>query len=503
MKSPNNTSSYGSILKSTVFVGGSQVISILIGIIRTKFIAVILGPSGIGLMSMYQSVIAIVSTVTGLGIGTSGVRQIAEAAGTGDEMRITRTIHTLRRMMLFLGLFGMMIMIALSTPISRITFNDTRHVGAIIALSIVLLFGSINIGQLAILRGMRHIADYAVVNVLGALIGTLFSIPIIYVWHEAGIVPSLVVVSMMAFLPSWWYARKISIAKILMGFKDICRESKSFLYLGFIFMLTGLISNVVIYLTRLLVLQELGMQSVGLFQAATMLSTTYIGIIFTAMGSDFYPRLTAVAGDNEICNSLVNEQIEVGLLIGTPGILATLTFAPYVIHIFYSMQFVAAAEVLRWQVLGIFFRLISWPLGFIILAKKKGTIFFWTELILGALNIVFIWVGLRYFGLVGTGIAFFVLYVIYTGMIWWVARRVSGFRWSLVNRRSSVIMMILIAMVFSVPTILPKNATFFVSLLMTVVVGIYCMRNLCHLVGLTSFSKLGAELKKRLGWVKK
>jgi len=498
MISSKNTSSYGSILKSTVLVGGSQVISIIIGIIRTKLIAVMLGPSGIGLMGMYQSIIAMVGAVTSAGIGSSGVRQIAEAAGTGNEERIARTIITMRRMMVVLGIVGFIIMMVFSTPISKLTFSDTKHVGAIIILSIALFFSSINSGQLAILRGMRRISAYAIVSVLGAFLGTLFTIPIIYIWREDGIVTSIVAVSIMAFLPSWWYAQKISIKKILMGFKAICKESKNFLYLGFIFMLTGIMSTVVIYLTRVLVLRELGMQSVGIFQAATMLSTTYIGIVFTAMGNDFYPRLTAVADNNESCNRLVNEQIEVGLLLGTPGILATLTFAPYVITIFYSMQFVAAVEVLRWQVLGVFFRVISWPLGFILLAKKKGAIFFWTELILGSLNIALIWAGLKYFGLLGTGITFFFLYAIYTGMIWWVARRVSGFRWSLDNQRSSVIMMMLIAMGFSVPNFLSVNAALLVGLLLTVAVSIYCMRKLCHLVRITSFFKLYTELKNLL-----
>ena len=250
MISSENKSSYGSILKSTILVGGSQVVNIIIGIVRTKLIAVMLGPSGIGLMGMYQSIIAMAGAVTSAGIGTSGVRQVAEVAGTGNEVRIARTIITMRKMMVVLGILSLIIMMVLSTPISKLTFSDTKHVDAIIFLSIALFFGSINSGQLAIIRGMRRIADYAIVSVLGAFLGTLFTIPIIYIWREDGIVPSLVVVSIMTTLPSWWYARKIEIAKMIMGIKEVWKESQNFFYLGFVFMLTAIIATVVQYAIR-------------------------------------------------------------------------------------------------------------------------------------------------------------------------------------------------------------------------------------------------------------
>ena len=498
MISSENKSSYGSILKSTILVGGSQVVNIIIGIVRTKLIAVMLGPSGIGLMGMYQSIIAMAGAVTSAGIGTSGVRQVAEVAGTGNEVRIARTIITMRKMMVVLGILSLIIMMVLSTPISKLTFSDTKHVDAIIFLSIALFFGSINSGQLAIIRGMRRIADYAIVSVLGAFLGTLFTIPIIYIWREDGIVPSLVVVSIMTTLPSWWYARKIEIAKMIMGIKEVWKESQNFFYLGFVFMLTAIIATVVQYAIRAIVLRALDMQSVGLFLAASTLSTIYVGIILTAMGSDFYPRLTAVANDNNTCNRLVNEQTEVGLLIATPGILAILAFAPYVIHILYSEQFVAAYEILRWQVLGVFLRVICWPLGFILLAKKKGTTFFWTELILGIMNITFTWTGLNLFGLVGTGIAFFALYVSYTGMIWLVARKISGFRWTATNYITSGIMIISIIIVFILPEFLPKIMTLIASIVLIIALGFYCARKLCHLLGITSFSSLADKVKKSL-----
>ena len=109
------------------------------------------------------------------------------------------------------------------------------------------------------------------------------------------------------------------------------------------------------------------------------------------MGADFYPRLTAVASDNAECNRLVNEQAEIGLLLAGPGVLATLTFAPLVIALFYSAKFGPAVEILRWICLGMTLRVASWPMGFILLAKGARKTFFWSELLI---NLDFPWTGL-------------------------------------------------------------------------------------------------------------
>ncbi|MEO0248192.1 MAG: oligosaccharide flippase family protein, partial [candidate division WOR-3 bacterium] len=303
-------SSYGQILKSTTLVGGSQVINILIGIVRTKFMAMLLGPAGVGLIGMYQAVIEMVGMVTGLGIGSSGVRQIAEAAGSGDETRIARTVYTLRRTALFLGVIGMLVTMALSTPLSFFTFGNREHAWAIAVLGVTLLMGSVSSGQAALVRGMRRIADLASMSVIGAVLGTGLSVPIIYLWGEKGIVPSLLAVSAATILPSWWYARRIKVRGVSLYVGEIIREARGLVSLGLVFMASGVMVTGVMYLIRVLVVSGLGMESVGLYQSATTLSTMYIGIVLNAMGMDFYPRLTAVAEDNAAINRLVNEQTE-------------------------------------------------------------------------------------------------------------------------------------------------------------------------------------------------
>src|SRR5208283_1417758 len=104
-------------------------------------------------------------------------------------------------------------------------------------------------------------------------------------------------------------------------------EAAGLLKLGFAFMASGLLTLGAAYAIRVLVVHKLGLAAAGLYQSAWTLGGLYVGFILQSMGADFYPRLTAIAGDDRECNRLVNEQAQVSLLLAGPGIIGTLTLA--------------------------------------------------------------------------------------------------------------------------------------------------------------------------------
>src|ERR1700692_2339591 len=199
--------SYGQILKSSALVGGSSVLNIGIGIVRTKAMAILLGPSGFGLFGLYGSVIDLTQVVAGMGINSSGVRQIAEAVGSGNQKRIARAAAVLRRTSIVLGILGAALLVVFCKQVSGLTFGTAQHAGAVALLSVAVLFRLVSAGQGALIQGMRRIADLAKMGVLGALFGVLFSIPLVYFFGENGVVPSLGGVAAMTMVSSWWYRR--------------------------------------------------------------------------------------------------------------------------------------------------------------------------------------------------------------------------------------------------------------------------------------------------------
>ena len=187
--------SYGQILKSSVLVGGSSLLNVAIGMVRTKVLALLLGPAGFGLFGVYNSIATLAQNLAGMGVNSSGVRQIAEAAGSDNKRRIAETSYVLRRVSFVLGVLGALLMVVLARPVAVITFGNSVHSAAVAGLAGVVLLMSISGGQSARIQGLRRIAELAKVSVASALGGTLLSIPLMYFLHEHNIIPALIAVA--------------------------------------------------------------------------------------------------------------------------------------------------------------------------------------------------------------------------------------------------------------------------------------------------------------------
>ena len=423
-------SSYMQILRSTAVIGGSSLVNVAFSVIRMKTIAVLLGPGGVGLISLYMSIVDLSQTVAGLGIQSSGVRQIAEAKGEGGDARVQRVAGVLLRVSLILAIGGALFLAALSIPVSVITFGSDGHAANIVVLSGCVFFGLLSSGQLALLQGLRRVADLARVSMLSAFFSAAITIPVIYLMAEDGIVPSLVCSAAASFGVAFWYRTKAGGGPGHMSPGSVAAEVGDLLRLGVVFMASGLLTVGAAYSIRLIVLKADGVNGAGLYQAAWALGGLYAGFILQAMGTDFYPRLTAAAHDNVRCNRLVNEQAHISILLAGPGLLATLTIAPLLMTVFYSSEFGAAADLLRLLCIGMMLRVIAWPVGFIVLAKGARKIFFWTEVAATVVHVGLAWMLVERMGVTGAGAAFVGLYLWHAALIYRVANSLSGFRWA-------------------------------------------------------------------------
>lgn len=456
-------SSYAQILRSTALIGSSSAAAIVINIVRVKAIAVLLGPGGFGLLGLYAVIVELASNVASLGIGNSGVRQIADAVASGDDERIARTVVVLRRVAVICGLFAAAATAVLAVPLSVLTFGNDAHAGAIGVLSLAVFFRVVTAGQTALVQGMRRVADLAALGVLGALLGAVTAVGLVYAVGEAGVSASIAAAAALAFGVSWWYARKVGIARPAMTSRQLRQETAELVKLGAAFMASSLLTIGASYAVRAMVLHLEGLEAAGYYSAAWTLGGLYVGIVLQAMGADFYPRLVGAISTHAECNRLVNEQTRISLLLAGPGVIATLTFAAPVISLFYSTSFVAAVDVLRWICLGVALRVITWPIGFIIVAKNNRLVFVAAELAWTVVNVGLTWICVRRFGLEGAGIAFFGSYVFHGLMIYTIVRSLTGFGWSAPNLRTGALFLFSIGIVFAAWRVLPPTAAMLVA----------------------------------------
>jgi PST family polysaccharide transporter len=472
-------------------VGGASFINILLGIVRTKVLALLLGPSGIGVLGIYNSVVQTATSFAGLGIARSGVRQIAEsyAAGTGSSS--AKAASAMLRWSLGLGILGGVAVAILRRPISELAFHHSHQATEIAWLGIAVAAGILSMGQIAILQGTRHVRFLAQQNVLGALLGTVISVPIVYRYGRAGIPWVVVTVALIGLVSSWLYMAKVQLPKPRMLWQEYWTEGRSLISLGVMLMLTGLLSTGTLLLVRTFVNRHIGEAAAGYFQSAFSVSVIYLDFVLQSMAADFYPRLTAAAGNHENCNRLVNEQMEVALLMAAPLILGMLAFSQVVVELLYSKSFEPACELLRWQMLGSLVKVAAWPVGFIFLARNQGVKFFVCELVWNCTYVGFIFFGLNRFGLMVTGAGFCAAYVLYLVWTLMLAARATSFRLNGENRVLLLTFAAACLAIFLMERFGTPLVYYGVSSLIVVLCGGWSLRKLFRVIGAEKLRSLG------------
>ncbi|WP_203566207.1 O-antigen translocase [Aurantimonas aggregata] len=409
-------------------IGSAQAANVLISILRIKVVALLLGPTGIGILSIYSSLQGTVSTAAGLGMGSSGVRQIASVKG--EEQALSRVRRVLFAAHLVQGAVAMVIVWLLREQLSEWLLGDSEHATEVGLIGAAILLTLLGTAQTALLQGMRRIGDLGRVTVLSALAGTIVGLACVWLYGTQGLLGFVLVQPLATIAVALRYTKRLpKPSSERPGAAEIWEIWKPMVKLGSAFMLGGLATAATLLLVRSLIAQDLGLEAAGQFAAAWGITMTYVGFLLGAMAADFYPRLTEVIHDREAANRLMNDQAQLGLAIGGPVLLLLIGLAPWLIALLYSSEFAPAASLLQWQTVGNVFKLASWALGFSFAAAARGGIFLLLQLNFNGLFLLMLWLGLAPFGLIAAGPAFMLAYIMHFAVLNVLMHLLHGFRW--------------------------------------------------------------------------
>lgn len=492
--------SYKRILLSSSVIGGAMMFKILIALLRTKVVAVLLGPAGIGLIGLFQNLMLTASSLSSMGLGNVGTRQIAEARGLGEADAVAAARRALFWGTLILAFAGALVFWLLRGEIAARVLGDPARSGEVgwLALGVALTVASGS--QLALLNGLRRIGHLARVSMYSALLASVLGIGALLLWHERGLIAFVIAAPLASFLLGHVYvARLPKLRSPRTPLVQLLWQWRALIRLGAAFMGAGLAVTAGQLVVRTMVQNNLGAAALGQFQAAWVISMTYVGFVLAAMGTDYYPRLTAVIRDHAAVNRMVNEQTKVGLLLAAPVFLLTLGFAPWIIKLLYSSQFSPAVEVLRWQVLGDILKMTSWPLGFILLAAGAGRTYLLSESLAMAVFAGLSWIGLPLLGVSATGVGFLGMYVVYLPLVYCLARRRTKFKWTPAVRRLWLTLLIAAVAVF-VQAGWSVWAGAVTSIILASLAVAHAIVRLTHMAGLTGpVGKMSSLIRGVLG----
>lgn len=485
----SNKSEYKSIIKGTSLFGGVQIYNILIGVIRAKIVAVLLGPIGVGIQGLFISGTQLIRSLTSFGLVQSAVREVSSAYASNDQQRVSRTTAVLRRLVVLTGLLGLIVVVLFSPILSRTSFGHTGFTLSFALLSVTLLFDQLANGQSVILQGTRKLRYLARSSVLGSTIALIVAIPLFYFFGEKGIVPALIINSVTVFILARHFANKTPILPIKLTTKEVFGEGRQMLVMGVAMSLTSILSTASAYILRGFISNRGGEVEIGLFQAGFAIINTYVGMVFTAMSTDYYPRLAGVNNNNEMCRQLINQQGEVGALLLTPLLVVCIVFMPIVIRILYTKEFLGANNYILWAVPGMMFKLSSWVISFQFVAKGESKLFAINEFTVSIYGLVLNLLGYYFFGLPGLGATFSLIYLIYFIQVFIIARNRYGFFFSKNFNRTFWPQLIIVVLCFLIAAFCSATLKYVLCTPIIILSTIFSIKGLDSRIGLKELVK--------------
>lgn len=408
------------VLKAMGIFGGVQVLNILCSLIRNKLVAMWIGPAGVGLFGIFNQALEMLNTATNLGVRNSSVRDISQAVEKRDSSMISRIITVVRRWSLWLGLGGALITMAIAPLLSRLTFGDFNHIWHYVVLSAAVLFMALTNGEYAVLQGLSKLKKLARVTVSGTLGGLLISIPMFYFLREDSVLPSIIVYA-LCVMAAALFTKDKEFPKAKVTSRETVSMGADFIKLGVFMTLGSFVAMLASYIFVSWLNITSGKETVGFYQAGYTLVDKYAGLVFVALGYEYYPRLARVAGSSLRLRVFVSNQINLSFMVLTPCLLAFILLRSHLVWLLYSKEFLVILTYISWGVVGTVLRATSWCLSFVMLAKGDGKIFLITESLDAVIGLTLNIVCFSLWGVDGLGfayIAWFACYTIIVGVVY-------------------------------------------------------------------------------------
>lgn len=425
MNSNNTKSSFDDLLSSLGFFGSVEFIKIITQIIKSKFMAVLLGPAGIGLYGLYLTSLGLTSTITNFGLDVSGVKFISSIKN--EIVKKSDNFNLYKSLIIISAFLGFIVVVIFSPLLSYFTFQNFDHNFAYIFLAISVFLNQLGHGNNTFLRALRQKKKFAKSNLLSSLFSVIISITFYYYLGVEGIIPALIFSSLSYFIVSQSINSENSFSLYSFSIKNSLSKGKEILITGITYSFSSLLIIITTLIIQIFIKSYGSIIEVGLYIAAISIVNNYVNLIFKAMSIDFFPKLSEIKSITK-SNELVNEQAILGLLLLSPILLILIIFIKPLLYILYSSDFLSISFLVQLLIIGIIFRTLSWSISYLFLSKGNTKLYFRNELIFNIFYLTSNILLYKTFGLNGLGIAFILSNYFYLILVYLSAKNIYNFK---------------------------------------------------------------------------
>jgi O-antigen/teichoic acid export membrane protein len=397
-------------LRPLLILGSASTLTIIIGVLTNKYYALYLGPEGLGMIGLFQSFLQLCTLFGGMGISVGIVRSVAGFVTSNNLMQI-RAYKT--AMWQLFGISAAVILVSsfvLQKIILKFLLPDQNIYAlfSIIAASIISIASGIQIG---FINAHHRTATLARITVLSQIAGSALGILIVWVWASAAIPFIMLTGPVVSLILANLYAPPLEKGVSLP--EDVKSARTQLLKFGVPYLASSIVGTGVITMLPFIINNQLGQKDVGYYRAASLLSTGYLGALITALSQDYFPRVSAIRNDRDLLKKTVNQQLTLLIVCVTPLIIIMIIALPTFIQLIFTNSFMPVIKILRWQLIGDVFKLVSWVFAFSILAVAPTRFYLIIESVGGGLLLLLSTFGILTLGYSGIGIAYLITYFFY------------------------------------------------------------------------------------------
>lgn len=364
-------SAYQRILSTTTLVGGATILTILISAVRTKYVALELGPAGIGLLGLLSTMVTVGVSIAALGLNASAVRELAPALQS--DRRAARVLVAILLVTAGGALLGLVGPLLLQRPLSWWVTNKEVSERAIAWLGIGIAAGVLSTAASAVLQANRKIVWLSIAQIAAAILGTAVAVMALQRYHQDALVLVALLPNLCMLAAAFFFVLRVPRPPLGgQSLKRLTPSLKRLIALGSAVMVAAILGSVSQLLTRALVVREFGLEGSGHFQAALTLTSLNFTLILAALGTDFFPRVSAAANNKAATKLAFDQQMRATLLILAPTLAILQLAANLALQLFYSREFGEAASLLRWMLVGDAIRSLGYMIGYCLLAQRDS-----------------------------------------------------------------------------------------------------------------------------------
>jgi PST family polysaccharide transporter len=398
----------------------ATMIKMLTGFVSVKVVAAIIGPVGVALLGQLNNFVQILLSVSNGGINSGITKYTAEYAdsekdyilylGTGFWITVVLSVLTSLVLVFGAGYFSVSIL------------HDIQYKPVFYIFGGTLLFYALNALLTSVINGFREYKKYVISNIVGSIVGLLFSVVLAVKYTVFGALVATVTFQSIVFFitlgliaKSHWFKWKSFLLKFNKG---IAVKLGHYSLMAIVSALTVPAGQIIV---RSFIISKNSITDAGLWEGINRISGMYLMVITASLGVYFLPKLSELKSKNELRNEVLTVyKLVIPFLILTTSVI--FIFRVFIIHVLFTQEFIGMRDLFAFQLIGDILKILGWVLGYLLLAKAMTKIYIIMELVNFVLLVIISYFLVNLYGSIGATLAFAIVYFIYFAVLCFVFR---------------------------------------------------------------------------------